>query len=196
MTKLALTLLAPLALGFLPTGTWAATPSFDCAKASHEVELLICKDAELAELDNSLSSLYRVVLKHTPASEQKRLKAEQRGWVKGRDDCWKDSDMRGCVLSEYRTRIDALKDRGQSRASWQGPASATPGTPTLAEQGCLRDVTRTTNNGDVVLLSSSFSQAGTEVIVGVGPQRARWRCIGYEDGTTADIMSLTDEGRL
>ena len=60
----------------------------------------------------------------------------------------------------------------------------------------LRDVTRTTNNGDVVLLGSTFSQAGTEVIVGVGPQRARWRCIGYEDGTTAGIESLTDEGFL
>ncbi len=73
---------------------------------------------------------------------------------------------------------------------------ATAGTPTVAEQGCLRDVTRTTNNADVVLLSSSYSEAGTEVIVGVGPQRARWRCIGYRDGTTAGIMSLTDEGAL
>lgn len=69
-------------------------------------------------------------------------------------------------------------------------------TPTLEEQACLRDVTRTTNNGDVVLLSSSFSEAGTEVIVGVGPDRARWRCIGYSDGSTADIQSLTDEGFL
>ncbi len=68
--------------------------------------------------------------------------------------------------------------------------------PDKAEQACLRDVTRTTNNPDVVLLGSSFSQAGTEVIVGVGPQRARWRCIGYSDGTTGGIMSLTDEGRL
>lgn len=74
--------------------------------------------------------------------------------------------------------------------------STDPSIPTRAEQGCLRDVTRTTNNPDVVLLSSSFSQAGTEVIVGVGPQRARWRCIGYEDGTTAGITSLTNEGRL
>jgi hypothetical protein len=47
-----------------------------------------------------------------------------------------------------------------------------------------------------VLLSSSYSEAGTEVIVGVGPQRARWRCIAYRDGTTAGIMSLTDEGAL
>jgi len=69
-------------------------------------------------------------------------------------------------------------------------------TPSIAEQGCLRDVTRTTNNPDVVLLSSEFSQAGTQVIVGVGPQRARWSCIGYSDGSTAEIVSLTDEGSL
>ncbi len=70
------------------------------------------------------------------------------------------------------------------------------GTPSLAEQACQRDVARQTNNPDVVMLSSSYSEAGTEVIVGVGPQRARWRCIGYRDGTTGGIMSLTDEGAL
>lgn len=74
--------------------------------------------------------------------------------------------------------------------------SSTAGAPSLAEQACLRDVTATTNNPDVVLLSSSFSEAGTEVIVGVGEQRAQWRCIGYSDGTTAGITSLTNEGFL
>ena len=74
--------------------------------------------------------------------------------------------------------------------------SASSRMPTPAEQACLRDVTRTTDNPDVVLLDSSFSQAGTEVIVGVGPQRARWRCIAYSDVTTAGIESLTDEGAL
>ena len=86
-------------------------PSFDCAKASHEVEELICKDAELADLDRSLADLYAVVLKNTPTSEQKMLKAEQRGWVKGRNDCWKSSDERGCVKREYDGRISELKDR-------------------------------------------------------------------------------------
>ena len=81
---------------------------------------------------------------------------------------------------------------GDTRAS--APAAAR--TPTPAEQACLRDVTRETNNPDVVLLSSSFSEAGTEVIVGVGPQRARWRCIAYRDGSTVGIESLTDEGAL
>jgi uncharacterized protein YecT (DUF1311 family) len=89
----------------------SVNPSFDCAKASHEVEELICKDAELADLDRSLADLYAVVLKNTPESEQKMLKAEQRGWVKGRNDCWKSSDERGCVKREYKARISELKDR-------------------------------------------------------------------------------------
>ncbi len=72
---------------------------------------------------------------------------------------------------------------------------STAGMPSIEEQACLRDVSRTTNNGDVQLVSSSFSQAGTEVIVAVGPT-GRWRCIGYSDGTTGGIMSITDEGFL
>lgn len=68
--------------------------------------------------------------------------------------------------------------------------------PNAAEQACLRDVTRTTNNPDVVLLGSEFSEAGTLVRVGVGPNRAPWQCIAYRDGTTAGIQSLTNEGTL
>ena len=90
----------------------------------------------------------------------------------------------------------ALTGCGSNPDRSSDDASSSAGMPSKAEQACLRAVTRTTNNPDVVLLDSTFSQAGTEVIVGVGPQRARWRCIGYSDGTTGDIMSLTDEGRL
>lgn len=73
------------------------------------------------------------------------------------------------------------------------PAAATP---TPEQQACLRAVTQETNNPDVVLGSSSFSQAGTEVIVLVGPQRAPWQCIAYSDGSTSRPMSLTNEGSL
>lgn len=74
--------------------------------------------------------------------------------------------------------------------------AAAAATPTAAEQACLRDVTKVTNNPDVTLLESSFSEAGTQVIVGVGPDRARWNCIAYNDGSTAGIESLTNEGSL
>jgi len=51
------------------------------------------------------------VLGQSSAADGKLLKAEQRGWIKGRDDCWKSDEMRGCVKREYRYRIDALRDR-------------------------------------------------------------------------------------
>ena len=90
---------------------FAAKPSFNCKKASHEAEKIICDDDELAALDVSLGKLYKQVLKNTPAKAQKRLKAEQSGWVKGRNDCWKADDKRECIKSEYETRISDLKDR-------------------------------------------------------------------------------------
>ncbi len=91
--------------------TSSAKPSFNCKKASHEIEKLICGDQELAELDVSLSSLYSTLLKHTAAKDQRSLKTEQSGWMKGRNDCWKADDKRACVKSEYESRISVLKDR-------------------------------------------------------------------------------------
>lgn len=99
--------------------------------------------------------------------------------------------MRLCTIALAGAALAAVSGCAET-----GDAVATTATPTVEEQACLRDVTGVTRNPDVVLLDSSFSQAGTEVTLGVGPDRARWRCIGYSDGTTADIQSLTDEGAL
>lgn len=75
-------------------------------------------------------------------------------------------------------------------------SSSSSGVPSAAEQACLRDVTNVTNNPDVVLLGSDPYQGGGRYVrVGVGPDRAVWQCIGYPDGRTSEIMSLTDEGR-
>ncbi|MEY8839872.1 SH3 domain-containing protein, partial [Cribrihabitans sp. XS_ASV171] len=88
-----------------------------------------------------------------------------------------DGDARGWVAGEF--LVEA--------AAPGGGAAAPAGTPTDAEQACLRDVTAVTNNPDVVLLGSEFSEAGTLVRVGVGEARAPWKCIAYSDGTTAGI---------
>ena len=58
---------------------------------------------------------------------------------------------------------------------------------------CVRDVRATTGNPEVSVLSSEFSQAGTRVLLRVGPE-GTWQCDAYLNGTTANIMSLTDEG--
>jgi uncharacterized protein len=108
MTK---TIIALIVACLLSTAAHAAKPSFKCTKGLHEAEALICKDDELAKLDVSLSQLYGLELKNTPVSEKKRLKAEQSGWVKGRNDCWKAKDKKSCIKAEYQTRISELKDR-------------------------------------------------------------------------------------
>lgn len=77
-----------------------APPSFDCAKAASEAEKLVCTDAELAALDRQLAARYAEAKDIDPAV--------QRGWVKGRDECWKADDARLCVLESYRTRLVEL----------------------------------------------------------------------------------------
>ena len=54
---------------------------------------------------------------------------------------------------------------------------------------------RKTNNPKVVVLSVETSEANNSVTIGVGPDRAPWRCL-VKRGIVADVMSLTDEGKL
>ena len=87
----------------------SVSPSFDCSKASGEVEELICADAELAALDRKLSEVYQNALAAWPAEEASKQKALQRGWIGGRNDCWKQDEVRSCVEREYQTRTVELQ---------------------------------------------------------------------------------------
>ncbi len=90
----------------------AIEPSFDCNKADHDAEDLICKDDEISALDNQLAGVYAASLENIPADERKNLKAMQRGWIKGRNDCWKSRDLRDCVKFAYESRITELQIQG------------------------------------------------------------------------------------
>ncbi|NRB00925.1 MAG: DUF1311 domain-containing protein [Rhodobacteraceae bacterium] len=85
-------------------------PSFDCAKASSDVENLVCADAQLAELDRLVADRYRAALDAAEALDAGAdaavadLRAYQRGWIKGRDECWKSADLRACVEASYQIR--------------------------------------------------------------------------------------------
>lgn len=83
-----------------PAARALVAPSFDCAKAGSTAEKLVCDDAELAALDRQLAARYAQARDVDPAV--------QRGWVKGRDECWKADDLRLCVLEAYRTRLVEL----------------------------------------------------------------------------------------
>jgi uncharacterized protein len=92
--------------------TTAQGPSFDCAKvAAGSIEAMVCSDEELSALDRKLASVYAVAPRTAANEHPPVLKAEQRGWIKGRDDCWKSDDKRSCVRDEYRLRIAELQAR-------------------------------------------------------------------------------------
>ena len=74
-------------------------------------------------------------------------------------------------------------------------AKVAPGTPSKDEQACLQAVSTKTNNGDVTTLSVEPSEANTLVMVGVGPNRAPWKCL-VSGGVVAEVSSMTDEGNL
>jgi uncharacterized protein len=103
-------ILAIATAAFLPsTIAFASEPAFNCAKSDGQVQQLICSDEALAELDRQLADVYRTALEHLPPDTVPTVKAEQRGWIKRRDDCWKDEDPGQCVTAQYQTRIVQLQ---------------------------------------------------------------------------------------
>ncbi len=104
---------------FCLLGTWTVDradasdgPSFDCHKVeAGSIESLVCADSGLSTLDRQLALVYAEASKKAVNEHPQVLKAEQRGWIKGRDDCWKSDDKRACVEAEYRRRIAELQAR-------------------------------------------------------------------------------------
>lgn len=95
-----------------PLPALAAGPSFDCAKVrAGSVEEMVCRDEALSALDRKLAEVYDAASRKATNEHPPLLKAEQRGWIKGRNECWKASDKRACVESEYIRRIAELQAR-------------------------------------------------------------------------------------
>ncbi len=92
----------------LPTATpHPPTPSFDCAKATTEIEKSICNNKELSAIDGQLGKVYSKLRKLLPKSEATNLKKEQRIWLKMRDSTCPPYDIE-CLLSLYKERLTVL----------------------------------------------------------------------------------------
>lgn len=85
-------------------------PSFDCAKAGTSAEEMVCADADLARLDRLVADRYAAAMAAARGLDagadeaEAELRAYQRGWIKGRDECWKADDQRACVEASYQRR--------------------------------------------------------------------------------------------
>ncbi len=92
-------------------------PTFDCGKAESSAEKLICEDTALAALDRRLAGRFEAALAAATGLDagakeaEDTLRATQRGWIKGRDECWKEPELRTCVETEYLRREAELVAR-------------------------------------------------------------------------------------
>lgn len=77
----------------------------------------------------------------------------------------------------------------------EGAVAVGSDVPLADVDACEAAVMRETGNPQVRTLQTMFSEANTQVIVGVGPEAARWQCL-ISDGVVAGVMSMTDEGAL
>ena len=80
-----------------------------CNQAEGSIGQLVCTTPELAALDNHLADIYSAARNKAVNEQAPRLNAEQHGWLKGRDDCWKADNKKLCVKTEYERRISELQ---------------------------------------------------------------------------------------
>lgn len=105
-------LLLALVTGSPSCAARAQTPSFACAGVeAGSTEALICDNSDLAALDRKLAEVYKAATQKAGDEHPPTLKAEQRGWIKGRNDCWKSDDRKRCIAESYRLRIAELQAR-------------------------------------------------------------------------------------
>ena len=64
-----------------------AAPSFDCKRASSIAEKEICGLPELEVLDRDIAAAFTQALAVLSAADADALRADQRAWLKTRDDC-------------------------------------------------------------------------------------------------------------
>lgn len=75
--------------------------SFNCRYAKLPVEVAICEDPELRDMDSRMSRLFYELSPYDRDGEA----GPQRRWLARRNDCGYNSD---CIYRAYRRRIDQL----------------------------------------------------------------------------------------
>lgn len=104
----------PLVLALSGPAMAQEGPSFDCGKADGAAEDLICSETALAALDRRMAERFKAALSAAEGLDAgakaavDELRSVQRGWIKGRNECWKADDLRSCVEDAYLTREGEL----------------------------------------------------------------------------------------
>jgi uncharacterized protein len=133
-------LFAALAVALFTTDSWAIDASFDCAKATTNVERTICASELTAGLDRLVAQLFKAKREGLPNAQRATLKDAQVAWLKQRnEDCEErfGTDLEDCVVEHYEARVVALARRDAL--------------VDFAEAGCAQDIWRCFHAGELEL---------------------------------------------
>ena len=147
-------------------------------------------------MKNNIVAVISVIALTMIAAGASASTASQREYKRGYADCragrW-DENQHG---ESYKNGCRAAEDQRAGAGAGDAAATKPAGGGLRGDKtACLRAVKRQTNNPKLVVLSVETSEANNTVTIGVGPNRAPWRCL-VKRGIVADVMSLTDEGKL
>lgn len=90
--------------------------SFDCNKASTNIEKAICQNSELNSLDEKLASLYKSIKSKYPTYIAENLTFHQKAWLKKRNTDCKDANI-DCLGVAYKYWIGILEDTATADTS-------------------------------------------------------------------------------
>lgn len=97
-----------LLIGLTPVLVLAA--SFDCKKASSNLEKQICSNAEIGSADENLSKYYLKLMKSLDRERAQELRLEQQEWLKQRNVSCPAGDW-SCLKKIYNDRVQTLRIR-------------------------------------------------------------------------------------
>ncbi|MCB1494831.1 MAG: hypothetical protein KDJ86_03515 [Bauldia sp.] len=85
-------------------------------------------------------------------------------------------------------------DADDGGGAMDGAAAGGSDVSQAAIDACLAAVKKETSEPDLAVTSSEFSEANSMVMIGVGAQRAPWKCLVSNDGTVQEISFTGSEG--
>jgi len=106
--------LSIFAVMFLLQSAMCLAQSFDCSKATTEVEKTICRDPSLASSDAAMGEAYQALLASLAAGEKSALRDSQRLWIEKRNgECIKPGvkSQQNCLKKLIDQRQDDLQEQ-------------------------------------------------------------------------------------
>lgn len=97
----------------------------------------------------------------------------------------------GCTTT---SAIAPAQEAKTAAATEEEPAGEAPSGPASAaeEAACREAIAKTTGESQMAVIRSEATPSSTEIIVGVGAEKARWQCM-MAGGKVAGVMEASEE---